>query len=302
MNKKITFSSFFRVANKEDIDFFDVDLNSDALAFICPFLIANNRGSKILDNVNKSMVAFLVNLNQNYVLKNNRTEGLFFLSQLHEPNEYHFGYSDQNKGKAISKTKAEIIFDSLRRNRFARSGSSITNEAHNVLLLVEGIGQDNMSDTIANVCRGIFADFTEKICVQHKVPTKKYKISYYDLLIQGWTEKEYNLPEYNGKKIILVPKKIVAGKRLYSNYYNWFISRNYLSKEILDGKIKEGVNKKMIRTFSDGHKRAVIREIYKVYKKPKSGLIEFVKKFQGSLYEFLNYAKENYPELDLTNL
>ena len=58
----------------------------------------------------------------------------------------------------------------------------------------------------------------------------------------------------------------------------------------------------MIKHFKDGTKKAVIKRIYETYKKPKKDLIDFVIKYQGSLDAFLIYAKENYPELDLSNL
>ena len=58
----------------------------------------------------------------------------------------------------------------------------------------------------------------------------------------------------------------------------------------------------MLKILTDGTKKAVIKEIYKNYKKPKEDLIDFVIEFKGSLDAFLRYAKEHYPELNLTNL
>ena len=58
----------------------------------------------------------------------------------------------------------------------------------------------------------------------------------------------------------------------------------------------------MIVTLTTGTKKAIIKEIYRTYKKPKDQLIDFVTEFQGSLDEFLKYAKDHYPELDLDNL
>jgi hypothetical protein len=119
---------------------------------------------------------------------------------------------------------------------------------------------------------------------------------------KSWMQKSVNLPEYLGKKIILVPTKIVSGSRAYSNHYNWFISRNYISNQLISGKRSAIKNPKMISILSDGSKKAIIKEIYKTFKKPKEELIDFVKDFNGSLDEFLLYAKENYPELNLGDL
>ena len=296
-----TFKDNFKINKRNFVEFVNIPLDGDLLAFICPFLIANNRDSEIVDKIYLQLVDFFTNLNKNYIVPKDKTNGLVFLSDLHEPNEYHLGYSDSNKGKAIAHEKAELIFDSLSKNVFAQHGISITNEAHNILLLVEGIGQDIISDTISNVCRNIFAEFTEKQCLKHKIQTYKTKVRFYNSIIEKWDTKEYNLPQYKGKKIILVPKIIVSGGRAYSTRYNYFISSNYISKDIMNLKVA-AKNDKMVSTLKDGTKKLIIKEIYKAYGKPKSGLVDFVLEYQGSLLDFLDYSKTHYPALDLDNI
>ncbi|ELY2017913.1 hypothetical protein SL053_001818 [Flavobacterium psychrophilum] len=301
MKQKNTFKDNFRINKRDFVEFVNVPLDGDLLAFICPFLIANNREEEIVDRIYLQLEDFFINLNKNYIVPNDRKNGLFFLSELHEPNEYHFGYSDSNKGKAIANEKAEIIYDSLRRNKLAKQGISITNEAHNILLLVEGIGQDLMSDTISNVCRNIFAEFTEKQCVKHKIQTFKTKVRFYNSATGKWDSKDYNLPQYKGKRLILVPKSIVSGGRAYSTRYNYFISSNFISKDIMSNKVKVK-NDKIVSTLKDGTKKYIIKEIYKTYGKPKSGLVDFVLLYQGSLQDFLDYCKLHYPAINLDNI
>lgn len=296
----MTFKEQF-VPNDPVVDFVDIPLEGDLSAFICPFLIANNRDVPLVNNLYLQIGAFLRKLNRNYIVPNDRNGGMEFLSHLHEPNEYHLGYSSRNKGSAIADLKAAIIFASLRNNRFAQQGITITNEAHNVLLLVEGIGQDIMSDTIANVCRDIFAEFTEKQCIKHGITTYHTTIEYFDPTTLSWTSKDYNLPQFDNKVIILVPKKIISGTRQYVNHYNYFLAANYLAKDILNQKI-EVVNKKIISELKDGTKKIIVKQIYRVYRKPKNRLIDYVLNYQGSLEEFLDYAKSHYPELDIASI
>lgn len=301
MKQNNTFKDNFRISKRNFVEFVNVPLDGDLLAFICPFLIANNREEEIVDRIYLQLEDFFINLNKNYIVPNDRKNGLFFLSELHEPNEYHFGYSDSNKGKAIASEKAEIIYNSLRNNKLAKQGISITNEAHNILLLVEGIGQDLMSDTISNVCRNIFSEFTEKQCVKHKIQTFKTKVTFYNSTTGKWDFKDYNLPQYKGKRLILVPKFIVSGGRAYSTRYNYFISSNFISKDIMSNKVKVK-NDKMITLLKDGTKKLIVKEIYKVYGKPKSGLVDFVLQYKGSLQDFLDYSKLNYPAINLNNI
>lgn len=292
------FTAHFKI-KKTAIDFVDIPVNDeDLLAFICPFLIENNKSDKLILKLSNRLKNFLAELNKTYIKTNDFKNGIPFLDHLHEPNEYHLGYSSSNKGKAVSKSRAKDIFTALRNNRFAKQGLSITNEAHNVLLLVDGIGQDIMSDIIANVCRDIFADFTTKICTKHSVVTKPTKIEFYNDTSKKWEQKTVNLPSNFGH-IILIPAKTLSGGRAYANLYSWFVSSNYISKEVLN---RKNPPKQMIMQMKDGTKKAIIKEIYKQYKKPKKDLIDFVLKYPNSLDEFIEYAKSHYPELKIDHL
>jgi hypothetical protein len=296
----LKFTSHFSINTKvNNIEFVDIPVDKeDLLAFIDPFLIENNKADKITLEISKRLKNFLTELNINYIKVNDVRNGIPFLDHLHEPNEYHLGYSSTNKGKAVSTSKASDIFAFLRNNKFARQGFSVTNEAHNVLLLVKGIGQDIMSDIISNVCRDIFADFTEKICAKYKVPTHPVNIEYYNDATKQWEIKKAELPVHNGH-IILLPGKLLSGGRAYANRYNWFISSNYISKEVLSN---TNPPKGTVTQMKDGTKKAIIRAIFEYYKKPKEDLIDFVIQYPNSLDEFIEYAKLNYPELNLDGI
>lgn len=297
---KKTFTKHFGIKQQEPIEFINIPLDEDLLAFICPFLIANNRDDSFVNEIYEQLESFLKKLNRSFIMKNDKSNGLLFLSHLHEPNEYHLGYSSSNKGKAMAKEKSETVFDSLNNNQFAKQGLSITNEAHNVLLLVEGIGQDIMSDIISNVCRNVFGKFTEEQCAKHSIKTYPTPVEYYDVATEKWSMRKYNLPEYKGQGIILIPKKIVSNSRAYSSLYNWFMSSNYIAVELM--KRKNSIDNKMIVKLKDGTRKAIIKEINRVYKKPKNELIDFVLRYNGSLEQFLAYAKKHYPALNLNNI
>jgi hypothetical protein len=298
----MNFKENFGIPAKQPVEFLNIPLNGDLEAFIDPFLIANNIQDPMIKQVHSQMIQFLTKLNREFIVPNDRVNGLPFLDNLHEPNEYHLGYSDSNKGKAISRTRAEVIFQALRGNRFAKVGISITNEAHNVLLLVTGIGQDIMSDTIANVCRDIFAKFTYNQCLLHRIPTDVFKMYYYNAISKQWENSDLQLPSYKGKPIILLPNKIVSSPRGYTSNFNNLVARNHISKDILSGKI--GVNEVgvLVKTLKDGTRKAIIKRIVEEYGRPKDELIQFVLDYPGSLEEFLDYAKEHYPAIDLSDL
>ncbi|WP_438712036.1 hypothetical protein ACSTS3_06125 [Aquimarina muelleri] len=296
-----TFNEHFGITEQKT-EHLNILIDNDLEAFIDPYHIANNLNNMIAKKMYIRSKSFLERLNRTYIVPNDRKNGLKFLSHLHEANEYHLGYSYNNKGKGIGPTKADLVFDSLSANKFAKAGISVTNEAHNVLLLVKGIGQDNMSDTLANVCRDILAEFTLQQCLKYNIEVFERKIEYYDHSTAKWLTKKVKLPIYNGKHIILVPQFLTSGQRIYNNRYNWFISSNFISKEILNGTIKLDVDGKFITELKNGTKKPIIKNINNHFRKPKEKLIDFVKSYNGSLIDFQDYVKLNYPSIDIDKL
>ncbi|MBB4119775.1 hypothetical protein GGR32_002081 [Mesonia hippocampi] len=295
MKQNYTFNDHFGI--DQSTEYLNIPLDQDLKAFICPFNIVNTRHDSISGSVYYRNKSFLEKLNREYIKPNKVKDGLVLLSNLHESNEYHLGYSGVNKGKGIGSDKATHIFASLRNNKFVSQGISVTNESQNVLLLVKGIGQDNMSDIISNVCRDIFADFTYSQCLKHNIPTSEFEINYYNSDVGYWDSKKKNLPTYNSKPIILIPKNIATGEREFTSRYNWFIAKNNISFDIINGTLKVSDFGKYVKTLSNGDRKAMVKYVFEDFKKPKEELIEFVIQYGDmTLVDFQDYIKENFPD------
>jgi len=154
-----------------------------------------------------------------------------------------------------------------------------------------------MSVTLAIVCRDIFAEFTYEQCQLHVITTSKVEIEYYDSNQNCWMLKDANLPSFGGKSIILVPKFLIGSKRAYTRAFNWFISSNYLSKEILNGTLGTGISKGFINSLKNWRSRVILKNINKPFKKSKWELVDFVKKYNGSLLEFQMHSKNNFSNI-----
>ncbi len=295
--KNLYFNEYFGI--KESTEHLNIPLDEDKEAFICPFKIVNNRQMDLAGFVYYRNKKFLEHLNRKYIIPDNRVEGIKFLSHLHESNEYHLGYSEKNKGKGIGKDKAVVVYDSLRNNKFASQGISVTNESQNVLLLVSGIGPDNMSDTISNVCRDLFADFTYNQCVKYGISTEDFEVEYYNPKRKLWELKKAKLPVYENKKIVLVPKNLVSSSRTFYIMYNRYISSNYIAEDIMKGKIKVDDYGKYVRKLPKGGEAPNKNEIFDAFRKPKNEIIDFVVDYgDKTLLEFQDYVKEELPEID----
>ncbi|WP_295793536.1 hypothetical protein [Mucilaginibacter sp.] len=296
----LTFKQHFGIPDSQPVEFQNIPLEEDLEVFIDPFLITNNRDTGFFNGLYVQLTGFFTKLNRDYIVPNDQRNGLLFLDNLHEPNEYHLGYSASNKGRAISATRAGTIFEALRNNRFARGGVSITNQAHSVLLLVTGIGQDIMSDTIENVCRDKFAAFTLEQCLKHNIPTESFQRHYYNAAHEVWEYADFELPSYLGKPIILLPKEVLSSPRAYVNNFNYFVAGNFIGPDIIKGKITVTKEGRFVKTLKDGTKRQITKNIVEVYRKPKSELVDFVVEYNDSVDRFTDYAKEHYPPANLS--
>lgn len=290
----LNFSDKFNIQNKSDIDFFDIFIDEDSKAFICPFKINNNK-SKISKSISRRMKSFFEKLNNDFIKINDRNGGIQFLSHLHEPNEIHLGYSSNSKGKAIEKTRGYIIYDALYRNRHTNKNSpkgSLSNESHNILLLIEGIGQDIMSDLILNVCRDILSEYTLKCCNKFNIPISKSSIEYYNSTISKWEKIEVELPFYKDKKIILIPNFLISKQKEYTAIYNRFIAKYYIAVKILNNKLDIQNRQDMIYVKKDGTQKPIIKKILEKYGRPKNELIYFANEYTDSLDKFSIYLKD----------
>lgn len=291
-----SFNSHFGI-DRSSAEHLDILLESDIKAFICPFIIKNNLNHNIARRLIKRSTAFLKTLTNDYVIPMKENEGIKFLSHLREANEYRLGYSAMNLGKGVGELKAEEIYKYFSTSKFVQKGVSVTNEAHNVLLLISGIGQDLMSDILGNICRDIFAEYTLEQCKKHITPLdslKKFNIEFFNEHTNEWDRKKVLLPIYNDKKIILIPQFICSQPRLYQNLYNWHIASFFYAPDIISGSIKVDPNDDFTIKLKNGKVIAKVRNIYDHYRKPKDQLHLHVLKYSKSLVEFQLYAKDHY--------
>ncbi len=297
-----TFNNYFHITD-ESYSHLNILLENDTEVFIDPYQIVNNRSEdEISERIYQRNKSFFKTLNNKYVIPKKRKEGIKFLSNLREANSYHLGYASKNNGKGVGDIKAKTIFDALSNNRFTQQGISIINEAHNVLLLVEGIGQDNMSDTLGSVCRDIFAEYTLKQCKKYNIQVSEFEIKFYNSSNQKWESKKVKLPSYKRKEIILVPKSLISKSTLYPNCYNWFMSKEYISKEILTKKIQVDERSRFVTKLKNGEEKCLIKEVNNRYKKKKGKLIEFEIQYNGSLDKFQEHAKIHYLSINVNDL
>lgn len=278
-------------------------LDRDIEVFIDPSLIKSE--GYLNSKIQNRCVSFLTKLNEEFVKKKNEIGALHFLSKLHEPKEFHIGYcSNSISGKAIGIDKSKLIYNSLVANPLNQIGLSILNDPFNVLLLVEGIGQDNMSDLIANICRDLFSEFTQQQCLKYNIPVFATEIQYFDEKSLNWVSKNVHLPAYLGEEVIFIPDWMVNKQRAFTTNFNRHVCSKYIWEEyIKDGNLsKSPYFLDCIFKKKDGSIKPIIKVIYNKYKKDKKDFYKFVISYNDSIDTFLEKSKLNYPKLTFEDL
>lgn len=218
--KKKTISENFNLnKNQYELDFFDSYINKDTPLFIDPWAIRCGSDPFSLSCYRKIQSVFekLVE----YIKNNQKELALDLLNNLHEPSETALGYASSSvKGSSIGREKSEKIYDKLKKSNAIKSG--LLKDIEDTALHVEGIGPDNISDIITNIIRLDLIHYTQSQCDLYKIETHSTTTKiYWDEQSQDFVHGDEKMLFINGKKILLVPKKILR-KKLSINYKDFY--------------------------------------------------------------------------------
>ena len=98
------------------------------------------------------------------------------MSSLRESNAFHLGYSTkESSGTALGEKTAEDILDSLKSSQAAKSG--ILTDLEDTALTIPGIGSDRISDSVCNILKGFFIEYTKDVCIFTALRLKRFQKS-----------------------------------------------------------------------------------------------------------------------------
>ena len=199
------------------------------------------------------------------------------LSELKEPKEIHLGYATNGyTGNAVGGIKGEKIYRKLSESNAVKTG--LLKDLEESALLVEGINRDIISDMTVMITKKYLIEFTQAQCKKYQVPMSQAKVGkIWDEKQEYWVEIEAELPIYDNKPMILVPKKIVTDKLMLDSqdfYRNELLS--FVQDELMradrsliivlkNGKRRCAVTKKQLK--SDKQYRYSKELIYRIVQK-----------------------------------
>ena len=213
------------------VDFVDVHVEHDNRLFIDPSAI---RAAAASGDVYGQMAATaLTNFFEETLVKLASTtaaalrQGEFDLQQFSEISFTRLGLSKSGTdGHGAAEELGTRIWTELRSNPLCHRAIATLKYIEDIPLFVEGIDKDITSDITARIILETLETFT--MDMMHKYPnlrTRRHGISedmtYWNQSSKTWASKRINVPEADGKALLLVPKLFVNYKiqMTFGQYY-----------------------------------------------------------------------------------
>ena len=208
---------------QSELDFVDIDTNEDTNLFLDPYFI-----SKCDFPLANAMYMTIKNYFE-YVLEllkdNNVSEAKEVFSYLGEPSETCLGMAKGNiNGSGIGPINSDNIINSLLTSKALKS--SLITDIEDCKIFIKGVDRDRMSDMITNIIRKHLNDYTIQQCNfwNIKLDNMDNNNYYWEPQTRSWEYLDDQGLIINGKRILLVPKRLVSYTSKYTQhiYYNQF--------------------------------------------------------------------------------
>ncbi|NBN04129.1 hypothetical protein [Proteus sp. G2665] len=218
------FSDAFHMGQQQtSLDFIDIPLDTDLRFFIDPTSIRTLK-TTWGKNLEKLIQDYFSDIMASIKHGDLKRAGIL-LSSLKESNAFHLGYSaKKSSGKALGEKTAQLILESLKNSKAAQSG--LLADLEDTALTIEGIASDRISDSVCNILKLPFIEYTQKVCEFYNVGmTEVSGVRLWDSTSGRWSKKTFYLPVHNGEEIILIPKVLAREKIAYSHssFYRKYI-------------------------------------------------------------------------------
>lgn len=134
--------------SQPELDFTDIELNTDIMLFLDPHFLANrnDRWSQDATRTIRSFFQHLVTLLTNGKVEEARK----LFSNLNEPNETCLGLSKNNpQGHGIGPEDTNKILESILHSKAIQSG--LVDELEDCIIFVDNFNKDKLSDMTTNI-------------------------------------------------------------------------------------------------------------------------------------------------------
>lgn len=273
------FSDAFNMEFQQpNLDFIDIPLDTDLRFFIDPTSIRSlktNWGTglkKLIQDYFYNIIACIKN--------GDLKKAGVLLSSLRESNSFHLGYSSKKSaGKALGIKTAELILESLKKSKAAQSGLLL--DLEDTVLTIDGIASDRISDSVCNILKLPFIEYTQIVCEFYNVDMSDVSgIRLWDPESGRWGKRTFKLPIYNDEAVILIPKILAREKIAYS--YSKFY-RKYIIPEIRSEHLNAG---SALVTLLRGKQTVTAKRIIEEFGQSKKFIEEQIVKYPDAIKQY----------------
>ena len=233
-------SEYFQLdKNQSELDFVDVQLETDTKLFIDPtalHLFDSEWGRECV-----SLIQNYFSLVLEYIGNCKDEEAKQLISVLSEPNETRMGFSGNAPcGHGMGSRLAEKMWVALKESKAVEKG--IIEELEDTALLIDGIASDMISDIVTNIIREPLISYTQQMCKYYGIPMEREVAAkqVWNPGSKNWSPMFAELPVVNNRPLILVPKIIVRHSITYQadSYYNVYLLKHISEAEIAKGFVR----------------------------------------------------------------
>ena len=261
-------SEYYKLGRTQPgLDFVDVDIDADLPVFTDPRalrLLPSDWGAECVSLLQNFFETILSAIRSGRELDAKR-----LLSMLREPNETRLGLSKgRPRGRALGPVSAVSVWESLRRSDAVKSG--LLQDLEDSILMIEGIGDDIISDITTNVIRAPLVTYTQEMCAYYGIPLEDDVDSgpLWDPGQHDWHSRYVALPVPANQKLVLVPKVIVR-RRMDYNFDEYF--KNYILEYLRERELS--ANSELVRTLKDGRRRVLTKDLVAKYGRGKGVVV-----------------------------
>lgn len=285
----MTFKERFKI--NDEVNFEDIELGTDNMLFVDPYLIYISDDELSVQCSNKIVDYFTKLLK--YAKLEDKGNGYKLVKYLQENNEIRLGYSKGTPiGRGLGSDKGKELFDILCKSKAVKTG--LVSDIFDASIMIEKVGYDKISDLTINIILYELIKYTQEQCKLYNVHTETVKLKrpVWCTEEEKWTIMEsIQLPVFDNKPIILVPKNFVRPYLVYtySRFYNKEMLPHYEREVMKDPSC--GLVKILKRGIVPS--RTKIRKEYPCLKDNViSYIAEHPTDYEKYKYNQLNYVKE----------
>ncbi len=281
-----TISKIYELSKTQsELDFVDVQLQTDNRLFLDPFAISQHPG-RFAQECHNTLLGFFQRV-VDCIRSGEIDEAKELLGYLREPNETRLGFSKrQPQGAGIGRLQAEQLFGALKDSTAVRTG--FISSLEECELMIDGISRDKLSDLSTNLIRAHLVAYTQEQCKLHGISIQSMPLPpVFDVNSMTWVSKYVDIPVAKNGPILLVPKAFVRFDPAYEHqqYYRHYVL-NYLQVESLNA------GSSLVHTLKNKKKVVYKKELEARFPCTKDFLYNFSRQNPKVLKEYRDNLKK----------